>query len=118
MAMKWIRNISLGAFATVACFAGANSARADHYNHGCTPHFGYSNYAYRPVVVLPYYGTNFGVNGYSRNYNGYSSYYGGYNNFGGGYGFGGYPMGSSFGGGAFPSGGSYGGGGFSLNNGR
>lgn len=112
MATKWIRNIGLGAFATVACFAGANSAWADHYNQGCAPHVGYSNYAYRPVVVLPYYGTNFGVNGYSRNYNGYSSYYGGTNNFGGGYGFGGYPMGSSFGGGAFPTGGSYGGGAF------
>lgn len=116
MATKWIRNISLGTFATVACFASANSAWAvqhNHgHNHGCAPRVGYSSYAYRPVVVLPYYGTNFGVNGYSRNYNGYSSYYGGYNNFGGGYGFGGYPMGSSFGGGAFPTGGSYGGGAF------
>ena len=123
MTAKWIRNFSLGAIATVACFAGANSAWADHYNHGhnqgCSPHVGYSNYAYRPVVILPYYGTNFGVNGYSRNYNGYSSnyggynnYYGGYNNFGGGYGVGGYPVGSSYGGGAFPMGGSYGGGAF------
>ena len=113
---KWIRNIGLGAFATFACFAGANSALADHYNHGhnhgCSPRVGYSNYAYRPVVVLPYYGTNFGVNGYSRNYSGYSSNYGGYNNFGGGYGVGGYPTGSSYGGGAFPMGGSYGGGAF------
>ena len=128
MTTKWIRNISLGAIATVACFAGANSAWADHYYHGdnqgCSPNVGYSNFAYRPII-LPYYGTNYGVGGFSRNYNGYSSnyggynnYYGGYNNFGGGYGVGGYPMGSSYGGGAFPRGGSYGGGGFSLNIGR
>lgn len=132
MTTKWIRNISLGAFATVACFAGANSAWADHYNHGhnhgCSPNVGNSNYGYRPVI-LPYYGTNYGVGGYSRNYNGYSSNYGGYNNFSGGYGVGGYPIGSSYGGGAFPRGGSYGGGafprggsygggGFSLNIGR
>ena len=121
--MNWIRNISLGAIATVACFAGANSAWADHYyhgnNHGCSPNAGYSNYGYRPVVILPYYGTNYGVGGFSTNYNGYSSnyggynnFYGGYNNFRGGYGVGGYPMGSSYGGGAFPSGGSYGGGAF------
>lgn len=122
MTTKWIRNISLGAFATVACFAGANSTWADHYYHGdnqgCSPNVGYSNFAYRPII-LPYYGTNYGVGGFSRNYNGYSSnyggynnYYGGYNNFGGGYGVGGYPMGSSYGGGAFPRGGSYGGGAF------
>ena len=116
MTTNWIRNISLGAIATVACFAGANSAWADHYyhgnNHGCSPNAGYSNYGYRPVVILPYYGTNYGVGGFSTNYNGYSSNYGGYNNFRGGYGVGGYPMGSSYGGGAFPSGGSYGGGAF------
>ena len=123
MTTNWIRNISLGAIATVACFAGANSAWADHYyhgnNHGCSPNAGYSNYGYRPVVILPYYGTNYGVggfstnnNGYSSNYGGYNNFYGGYNNFRGGYGVGGYPMGSSYGGGAFPSGGSYGGGAF------
>ena len=123
MTTNWIRNISLGAIATVACFAGANSAWADHYYHGnnqgCSPNAGYSNYGYRPVVILPNYGTNYGVGGFSTNYNGYSSnyggynnFYGGYNNFRGGYGVGGYPMGSSYGGGAFPSGGSYGGGAF------
>ena len=116
MTTKWIRNFSLGAIATVVCFAGANAARADHYNHGhnhgCSPHFGYPTNSYRPIVTLPYYGTNYGVGGYSRNYSGYTSNYGGYNHFSGGYGVGGYPIGSSYGGGAFPRGGSYGGGAF------
>ncbi len=120
MNVKWIRNIGFGALVTVACLVGTNSVQADGYyggNHyGCSPQFGYSNYGYRPVVIQQYYGTNFGVGGYARNYGyssnygGYSSNYGGYNNFGGGYGVGGYPMGSSYGGGAFPRGGSYGGG--------
>ena len=114
MNTKWIRNFSLGAIATIACLAGANSARADHYyhghNHGCSPHIGYPTYGYLPIQTLPYYG--YGGNGYSSNYSGYSSNYGGYNNFNGGFGVGGYPIGSSYGGGAFPRGGSYGGGSF------
>ncbi len=126
MKTKWIRNIGLGALAMVALVSGVGSARADHYynnghnhNHGCAPQYGYSNYGYRPIVAIPYYGSNFGVGGYSSNYGayssnygGYSSNYGGYNNFGGGYGAGGYPMYGSYGGGAFPRGGSYGGGAF------
>ena len=116
--MKWIRNIGLGALATVVCVGGVGSVRADHYysghnhHHGCAPQVGYSNYGYRPNVAIPYYGSNFGVGGYSSNYGGYSSNYGGYNNYGGGYGVGGYPVYGSYGGGAFPQGGSYGGGAF------
>lgn len=115
MTVKWIRNIGLGALATVACLVVTNPVQADGYNggnhYGCSPQFGYSNFGYRPVVIQQYYGTNFGVGGYARNY-GYSNNYGGFNNFGGGFGVGGYPMGSSYGGGngAFPRGGSYGGG--------
>jgi hypothetical protein len=134
MKSNWIRNIGLGAVATVVSLGGGSSVMADHYNynqhghnHGCSQQVGYPNYGYRPVVVLPSYGSNYG--GYSSNYGGYSSNYGGYNNFGGGYGggsfprggsYGGgsFPRGGSFGGGSFPRGGSYGGGGFSLYIGR
>lgn len=135
MNTKWIRNIGLGALAAVVCIGGVGSARAEHHynghnhNHGCSPQYGYSNYGYRPIVVAPYYGNNFGVGSYYGNYGGYSSNYGGYNNYGSGYGVGGYPAygsygggafprGGSYGGGAFPQGGSYGGGGFSLHIGR
>lgn len=134
MNTNWIKRIGLGAIASVACVAGASSsALADHndyyngHNHGCAPHGGYPTYSYRPAVVVPYYGGNYGSNfggyssnygGYSNNYSGYSSNYGGYNNFGGGYGGGAFPRGGSYGGGAFPRGGSYGGGGFSLQIGR
>lgn len=129
MNANWIRKLGLGAVASAACLVGASgSATADHnyYNHGhhhsCSPYVGYPSYTYRPVVVVPYYGSNYG--GYSsnfggyNNFGGYSSGYGSYNNFGGGYGGGAFPRGGSYGGGAFPRGGSYGGGGFSLYIGR
>ena len=124
MNANWIKKVGLGALATVACLGGASSVLADHdnynyygHNHGCSQHVGYPNYAYRPVVVLPNYGSNYGgyssnYGGYSSNYGGYSSNYGGYNNFGGGYGGGAFPRGGSYGGGSFPRGGSYGGGSF------
>jgi len=126
MNTNWIKRIGLGAVASVACVAGASSsALADHnyynngHNHGCAPHGGYPIYTYRPAVVVPYYGSNYG--GYSNNFGSYSSNYGGYNNFGGYNQFGGYPsnfggyssnFGGGYGGGAFPRGGSYGGGAF------
>jgi len=129
MNTNWIKRIGLGVIASVTCVAGASSsAMADHnyynngYNHGCAPHAGYSTYTYRPAIVVPYYGSNYGgyssnyggysnnYGGYSNNFGGYSSNYGGYNNFGGGYGGGAFPRGGSYGGGAFPRGGSYGGG--------
>ena len=117
MNTKWIRNIGLGAVASLACLGGANSGRADEHHHGhyhhCAPTYGYSNYGYRPVVTVPYYVNNYGVGGYT-NYSGYSSGYGNYNNFGGGYGVGAYPTYGSYGGGAFPVGGSYGGGAFPV----
>ena len=130
MNANWIKKVGLGALATVACLGGASSVLADHnnhnyhgHNHGCSPQVGYPIYSYRPAVVQPYYGSNYGgyssnYGGYSSNYGGYSSNYGGYNNFGGGYGGGAFPRGGSYGGGSFPRGGSYGGGGFSLYIGR
>jgi hypothetical protein len=132
MKPNWIRNIGIGALATVVCLGVSSAARADGYNHhrhGCGPHAQTYNYGYRPIAVQPYYGNGYYGGGYSSNYGGYSSNYGSYNNFGGGYGMGGFPrqgsygggawpMGGSYGGGAFPQGGSYGGGGVSLYIGR
>lgn len=87
------------------------------------------NVAYRPIVVVPTYGTSLSVNrvspfGYGVNY-GYSSFYPAvpiYSNYGVGYGVGvprgvswgggGVPRGASWGGGGFPPGASWGGGGF------
>jgi hypothetical protein len=125
MNTSWIKNLSLGALAAVAWLGGNNLANAQSFDHGhhhsCSPYSGYTNYSYRPITTLPYYGSNYGVggyNGYSSNYGGYSSNYGGYSsNYGGlnqfgGYGMGGFPTGASYGGGAFPRGGSYGGGSF------
>ncbi len=121
MKINWIRNLSLTALATFAVLSDADSAQAQNYyghNHGCNPYTGHNIYSYRPITTLPYYGTNYGVGGYSRGYSSYSSNYGGLNQFGGGngfnggYGVGGFPIGSSYGGGAFPRGGSYGGGSF------
>jgi len=140
MNAKWIRNLGLGALGTVAWLGGASAASAQDFNYGhhhsCSPYYGHSNYSYRPITTLPYYGSNYGVGGYGRypsNYRGYSSNfgnfsnfgnydnfrnygnygnYGGLNQFGGGYGMGGFPIGGSYGGGAFPRGGSYGGGAF------
>lgn len=118
--MNWIRSLSLGAFATIAGLGYANAANGQDiygHHHGCSPYAGYNNYSYRPITTLPYYGSNYGVGGYSRGYTGYSSNYGNYssnygNYVGGGYGMGGFPIGGSYGGGAFPRGGSYGGGAF------
>jgi len=123
MNANWIRNIGIGALATVACLGASGAAQAQGYNHhrhGCAPQVQTYNYGYRPIVVQPYYGNGFYGNGYygngyygsgySSNFGSYSSNYGGYNNFGGGYGMGGFPRQGSYGGGAWPIGGSYGGG--------
>lgn len=124
MKTNWLRNLSLCALATIASLSCVTATQAQDFyghHHGCAPSAGYTNYSYRPITTLPYYGSNYGVGGYSRGYTGYSSNYGGYssnygglNQFGGGYGMGGFPAGGSYGGGAFPRGGSYGGGAFPL----
>jgi len=124
MNAKWIKKVSLGALTVIACLGVANSAPAQspyygHHHAGCAPRVGFPNYGYRPITTLPYYGSNYGVGGYSSNYGGYNNFggynnnFGGYNNNFGGYNnFGGFPRGASFGGGSFPIGGSYGGGSF------
>jgi hypothetical protein len=125
MSFRSLRNLGLGAIASMAILAYSDSASAQygytttgHHHHrpsNCAPRqsLGYGYYpTYRPIVVYPSYG---GV------YSGYSSGYRGLNTLPtwGGYGMGAFPPGGSYGGGAFPLGGSYGGGtGFSLYIGR
>lgn len=119
---RLMAKLALGLLAGVA-IVGLNSGSAEAQSHRggryCPP-----NVAYRPIVVVPSYGTTLSVNrvtpfGYGVNY-GYSSFYPSvpiYGNYGYGVGHGigygvGVPRGVSWGGGGVPRGASWGGGGF------